>query len=52
MNQYRLAILDDYQGVAEDFAPWSSLTQRGVAVTVFGAQFWLGGRNRGGPRGL
>ena len=39
MNQYRLAILDDYQGVAEDFAPWNSLAQRGVAVTAFGAHF-------------
>ncbi|TSE17710.1 D-2-hydroxyacid dehydrogenase family protein [Arthrobacter sp. KBS0703] len=39
MNQYRLAILDDYQGVAEDFAPWSSLEQRAVAVVVFGGHF-------------
>ncbi|MDQ1593821.1 MAG: hypothetical protein QOH40_377 [Arthrobacter pascens] len=39
MNQHRLAILDDYQGVAEDFAPWSSLEQQGVAVTVFGRHF-------------
>lgn len=39
MNQYRLAILDDYQGVAEDYAPWSSLGQRGVAVVVFGGHF-------------
>jgi phosphoglycerate dehydrogenase-like enzyme len=39
MNQYRLAILDDYQGVAEDFAPWSSLKERGVTVTVFGGHF-------------
>ncbi|MFJ5699303.1 D-2-hydroxyacid dehydrogenase family protein [Arthrobacter sp. NPDC093139] len=34
MTQHRLAILDDYQGIAEDYAPWSSLEQRGVAVTV------------------
>ena len=34
MKQHRLAILDDYQGVAEDFAPWSSLAERGVSVTV------------------
>ncbi|MFF2316176.1 D-2-hydroxyacid dehydrogenase family protein [Arthrobacter sp. NPDC058097] len=31
----QLAILDDYQGVAHSFADWSSLEQRGVAVTVF-----------------
>ncbi|MFC9352490.1 D-2-hydroxyacid dehydrogenase family protein [Arthrobacter sp. NPDC057013] len=31
----QLAILDDYQGVAHNFADWSSLEQRGVAVTVF-----------------
>jgi phosphoglycerate dehydrogenase-like enzyme len=30
----RLAILDDYQGVAGDFAPWGSLEERGVSVTV------------------
>jgi phosphoglycerate dehydrogenase-like enzyme len=30
----RLVILDDYQGVADGFAPWSSLAQRGVSVTV------------------
>lgn len=35
MNQRRLAILDDYQGVAGDFAPWGSLEERGVNVTVF-----------------
>lgn len=30
----RLVILDDYQGVADGFAPWSSLAGRGVSVTV------------------
>lgn len=30
----RLVILDDYQGVADGFAPWSSLAERGVSVTV------------------
>lgn len=30
----RLVILDDYQGVAESFAPWCTLTERGVSVTV------------------
>lgn len=39
MAQYRLAVLDDYQQVAEDFAPWSSLEQQGVAVTVFNRPF-------------
>ena len=32
---HKLAILDDYQHVAHSFADWSSLEQRGVAVTVF-----------------
>ena len=35
MTRFRLAILDDYQQVAEDFAPWSSLTADGVEVTIF-----------------
>ena len=30
----RLVILDDYQGVADGFAPWSTLTERGVSVTA------------------
>jgi phosphoglycerate dehydrogenase-like enzyme len=30
----RLVILDDYQGVADDFAPWSTLAERGVSVTA------------------
>lgn len=39
MAKYRLAILDDYQQVAEEFAPWSSLEPDGVAVTVFNTPF-------------
>jgi len=39
MAQYRLAILDDYQQVAGDFAPWGSLEQDGVSVSVFTAPF-------------
>lgn len=35
MTRFRLAILDDYQNVAEDFAPWSSLATDGVEVTIF-----------------
>ncbi|MDQ0213068.1 D-2-hydroxyacid dehydrogenase family protein [Arthrobacter bambusae] len=30
----RLAILDDYQGVAYDYAPWAELADDGVDVTV------------------
>jgi phosphoglycerate dehydrogenase-like enzyme len=33
--QHRLAILDDYQGVAHGFADWAALEQEGVSVTVF-----------------
>lgn len=33
--QQRLAILDDYQGVAHGFADWASLEQAGVSVSVF-----------------
>ncbi|MFF1829986.1 D-2-hydroxyacid dehydrogenase family protein [Paenarthrobacter sp. NPDC058040] len=39
MTQYRLAILDDYQQVASDYAPWESLLDDGVKVTVFSAPF-------------
>jgi phosphoglycerate dehydrogenase-like enzyme len=31
----RLAILDDYQAVAYDYAPWAELADDGVDVTVF-----------------
>lgn len=31
----RLAILDDYQAVAYDYAPWAELADDGVEVTVF-----------------
>ncbi|WP_120519840.1 D-2-hydroxyacid dehydrogenase family protein [Arthrobacter celericrescens] len=35
----RLAILDDYQGVAYDYAPWDQLAADGIDVTVFGEPF-------------
>jgi phosphoglycerate dehydrogenase-like enzyme len=35
----RLAILDDYQGVAYDYAPWDQLAAHGIDVTVFGEPF-------------
>ncbi|MCU1516443.1 MAG: D-2-hydroxyacid dehydrogenase family protein [Pseudarthrobacter sp.] len=37
--QHRLAILDDYQGVARGFADWDALEQEGVSVTVFREPF-------------
>lgn len=39
MTQYRLAILDDYQQVSGDYAPWEELLDDGVKVTVFSAPF-------------
>lgn len=39
MTQFRLAILDDYQQVAGDYAPWDSLLDDGVKVSVFSAPF-------------
>ncbi|UVJ39279.1 D-2-hydroxyacid dehydrogenase family protein [Arthrobacter sp. CJ23] len=36
---HRLAILDDYQGVAYDYAPWDQLAVHGIGVTVFGEPF-------------
>lgn len=39
VTQYRLAILDDYQQVSSDYAPWDSLLDDGVKVTVFSAPF-------------
>ena len=39
MSRIRLAILDDYQNVAEEFAPWRSLGDRDVDVTVFDYPF-------------
>lgn len=39
VKQFRLAILDDYQQVASDYAPWDSLLDDGVKVTVFSAPF-------------
>ncbi len=35
----RLAILDDYQAVAFDYAPWAELADDGVDVTVFTKPF-------------
>jgi phosphoglycerate dehydrogenase-like enzyme len=43
MTKYRLAILDDYQQVAEGFAPWTSLAGRGVSTTVLAKHFASGG---------
>jgi phosphoglycerate dehydrogenase-like enzyme len=37
--QHRLAILDDYQDVANGFADWAALEQDGVSVTVFREPF-------------
>jgi phosphoglycerate dehydrogenase-like enzyme len=34
-----LAIIDDYQQVASDYAPWDSLLDDGVKVSVFSAPF-------------
>jgi phosphoglycerate dehydrogenase-like enzyme len=42
MMQYRLAILDDYQRVAAEYAPWDSLEDDGVSVTVFDQPFGPG----------
>jgi phosphoglycerate dehydrogenase-like enzyme len=39
VTQYRLAILDDYQQVSGDYAPWEELLDDGVKVTVFSAPF-------------
>lgn len=38
----RLAILDDYQAVAYDYAPWAELAGDGVDVTVFTEPFASG----------
>ncbi|CCQ47601.1 putative d-3-phosphoglycerate dehydrogenase oxidoreductase protein [Pseudarthrobacter siccitolerans] len=37
--QHRLAILDDYQDVAQGFADWSSLAADGVTVTTYREPF-------------
>ena len=39
MTSFRLAIIDDYQQVASDYAPWDSLLDDGVKVSVFSAPF-------------
>lgn len=39
MTLLRLAILDDYQQVSGDYAPWDSLLDDGVKVSVFSAPF-------------
>lgn len=43
----RLAILDDYQRVAHDYAPWNELAADGVEVTVFTEPFASGQVPRG-----
>ncbi|MCX2749981.1 D-2-hydroxyacid dehydrogenase family protein [Arthrobacter sp. MI7-26] len=43
----RLAILDDYQRVAHDYAPWNDLVADGVEVTVFTEPFASGQMPRG-----
>ena len=39
MTQFRLAILDDYQQVSADYAPWDALLDDDVKVSVFSAPF-------------
>lgn len=39
MTPYRLAIIDDYQQVSGDYAPWDSLPDGDVKVSVFSAPF-------------
>lgn len=39
MTRFRLAILDDYQQVSGAYAPWDSLLDDGVKVSVFSAPF-------------
>ncbi len=39
MTPYRLAIIDDYQQVSGDYAPWDSLPDDDVKVSVFSAPF-------------
>nr|WP_208097083.1 D-2-hydroxyacid dehydrogenase family protein [Paenarthrobacter sp. MSM-2-10-13] len=39
VTRFRLAILDDYQQVSGDYAPWDSLLDDGVKVSVFSAPF-------------
>lgn len=39
MTPYRLAIIDDYQQVSGDYAPWDSLPDHDVKVSVFSAPF-------------
>ncbi|GAT87120.1 2-hydroxyacid dehydrogenase [Paenarthrobacter nicotinovorans] len=39
MTKFRFAILDDYQQVSGDYAPWDSLPDDGVKVSVFSAPF-------------
>lgn len=39
VTSFRLAIIDDYQQVASDYAPWDSLLDDGVKVSVFSAPF-------------
>ncbi|WP_405474077.1 D-2-hydroxyacid dehydrogenase family protein [Paenarthrobacter ilicis] len=39
VTPYRLAIIDDYQQVSGDYAPWDSLPDHDVKVSVFSAPF-------------
>jgi len=39
VTQFRLAILDDYQQVSADYAPWDALLDDDVKVSVFSAPF-------------
>ncbi|MEI2277606.1 D-2-hydroxyacid dehydrogenase family protein [Paenarthrobacter ilicis] len=39
VTPYRLAIIDDYQQVSGDYAPWDSLPDDDVKVSVFSAPF-------------
>ncbi|YCK84236.1 D-2-hydroxyacid dehydrogenase family protein [Arthrobacter sp. D3-18] len=39
VTRFRLAILDDYQQVSGDYAPWDSLLDDDVKVSVFSAPF-------------
>lgn len=39
VTPYRLAIIDDYQQVSGDYAPWDSLPDGDVKVSVFSAPF-------------
>ncbi|CAN7363246.1 D-2-hydroxyacid dehydrogenase family protein [Arthrobacter sp. LjRoot14] len=48
----RLAILDDYQSVARDYAPWEQLAADGVDVTFFTEPFRDDASTAAGLRGM